>query len=252
MPPLVSHMIAARRAASRLTEAALDPNSGEYLLGATTPDIRVLTRWERARTHFFDLENEQHQDCVETFLAAHPHLRDPATLDPSTVAWVSGYITHIQMDQEYITTIYRPAFGAHSPLGGNERANLLDRVFQYELDRREREDREAMAALRDALFASAVEIDAGFIDRATLEQWRDVSASVCEHAPDWERFTYIASRHLRRAGIDTEAGYEAFIQQIPELLDETVRSVGAAEMEGFFERVEERTAEALREYLGCR
>ena len=165
--------------------------------------------------------------------------------------WACGVISHIAKDQDYILPVYRPHFGKHSALGGNERANLLDRVLQYELDRREREDRDSMAGLRDALFASAVEIDAGFIDSETLEKWRDVSASVTEHAPDWERFTYIASRHLRRAGIETEGDYQAFLDQVPDLLDETIRSVGQADVEGFFERVEERTAAILREYLGC-
>ncbi len=251
MPPLVSHMIAAKRAASRLRAAPIDGASGEFLLGATTPDIRVLTRWERERTHFFDLGSEEHQDCVENFLTAHPHLRDPSTLAPATLQWTCGYISHIAMDQEYITLVYRPHFGPRSALGGNERANLLDRVLQYELDRREREDREAMNEIREALFSSAVDIDAGFIDRETLEKWRDVSASVTEHPPDWERFTYIASRHLKRAGIDTEGDYQAFLERVPELLDETIESVGQAEVEGFFELVEERTAAVLREYLEC-
>ena len=260
MPPLVSHMIAAKRAAALLpttgTSAAcndtLNGGSGEFLLGATTPDIRVLTRWDRDRTHFFDLGSEEHQDCVENFLVAHPHLRDPGMLAPDTLQWVCGYICHIAMDQEYITQVYRPHFGERSALGGGERANLLDRVLQYELDRREREDREAMSEIRDALFSSAVDIDAGFIDRETLEKWRDVSASVTEHAPDWERFTYIASRHLKRAGIETEGDYQSFLAKVPELLDETLTSVGQAEVDGFFEKVEERTAEVLGEYLGCR
>ncbi|HJN91272.1 MAG TPA: zinc dependent phospholipase C family protein [Dehalococcoidia bacterium] len=260
MPPLVSHMIAAKRAAALLPSAAtseadcvgLKGGSGEFLLGATTPDIRVLTRWERDRTHFFDLGSDQHQDCVENFLVAHPHLRDPGSLDPDTLQWVCGYICHIAMDQEYITQVYRPYFGERSALGGSERANLLDRVLQYELDRREREDRDAMTEIRDALFGSAVDIDAGFIDRETLEKWRDVSASVTEHAPDWERFTYIASRHLKRAGIETEGDYQSFLTRVPELLNETVESVGQAEVEGFFEKVEARTAAVLGEYLGCR
>ena len=156
------------------------------------------------------------------------------------------------MDQEYILHVYRPHFGQRSTLGGDDRANLLDRVLQYELDRREREDRDGMNAIREALFVSAVEIDCGFIDRATLKRWRDVSASVTEHAPDWERFAYIASRHLKQAGIDSEGDYSSFLDSVPDLLDETISSVGQAAVDGFFERVEEHTADVLREYLDCR
>ena len=142
MPPLVSHMLAARRAAEEcglFTPDSPEAETGAYTLGATTPDIRVITRWERERTHFFDLQNEEHQDSVAEFLSAHPHLRDPATLSAETRAWAGGFIAHLVMDETYIEEIYRPHFGQRSALGGGERANLLDRILQYEMDRRERE-----------------------------------------------------------------------------------------------------------------
>lgn len=251
MPPLVSHMVVARRAAARLGEPPPIADWGAFLLGATSPDIRVLTQWERERTHFYDLEQYGHQDSVAAFFRAHPRLRDAAVLNESTVAWVGGFLTHLVMDENYIAQVYRPFFGAYSPLGGTERAHLLDRILQYEFDRREREEGEAMAALREALGASALEIESGFIDRATLEQWRQVCISVTEHPPDWERFTKVASRHLRKAGIESPAELEGFLEQVPELLEETRRSVDMACVESFFEETTDRTVGCLREYLAC-
>jgi hypothetical protein len=246
-------MIAARRAAGSFSPTCVDAKAGAYLLGSTSPDIRVLTRWDRERTHFFDLEEETaHQDSVAGFFAAHPQLRESSALSDETRAWTCGYVTHLVMDELYIMEVYRPFFGSRSTLGGGERANLLDRVLQYELDRREREDREAMEEVRDALFANAVAIDTGFIDRETMEKWRDVTANVTEYAPDWERFTYIASRHLRRAGIESESDYARFLEEIPEMLDESLRTVGTAQVDAFFERVQTRAVEQLEEYLGCR
>lgn len=258
MPPLVTHMIAACRAGERLGPPAdrhgrarpLDRSNGEFMLGATSPDIRVLTRWNRIRTHFFDIASEDHQDCVETFFDTHRSLRDAAALTPETRDWVCGYLTHLVMDQEYVMAIYRPYFGSRSLLGGDEHANLLDRILQYELDRREREEGETMREIREGLFASAVEIDAGFLDRGLLEQWRDTSAAVTEHPPDWERFSFIASRHLNRAGIDSEQDLRAFMERIPELLDDCTRHVEQAELDSFFEATAERTAAALQRYLG--
>ena len=222
MPALVSHMIAACRAGERLAAQRLDAANGEFLLGATTPDIRVITRWDRERTHFFDITDEGHQDSVAAFFEAHHSLRDAGRLSPQTRAWVCGYLTHLIMDQEYVTAIYRPYFGHRSLLGGDGHANLLDRILQYEFDRRERERDETMHGLRQALFASALDIDAGFIDRSTLEQWRDTTAAVTEHPADWERFAFIASRHLDRAGIQDEHGLNEFMQRVPELLDRTL------------------------------
>ena len=213
-------MLAARRAAAVLGGSddgvgapgagpILDGDSGAFLLGSTTPDIRVITHWERERTHFFDLRSEEHQDSVRGFFEAHPQLRDAGTLTPETRAWASGFIAHLVMDQTYITDIYRPYFGHGSSLGGHQRANLLDRILQYELDRRERDDANAMAGIRAALYGSALNVECGFIDRPTLEQWRDVAASVTEHAPDWERFAYIASRHLERAGHNSSKAFRS-------------------------------------------
>ena len=251
MPPLISHMITAQRAAAQVDPALARERGGEYLLGSTTPDIRVLTRWERERTHFFALDQEAHQDSVAEFFHAHPYLRDAGVLTPETRAWVCGFFSHLIMDEVYIEQVYRPSFGLRSALGGDARANLLDRVLQYEMDLRQREDTAQMEAIREALFASAVEIDAGFIDRETLEKWRDMSAQMTEHPPDWERFRYVAARHLRGAEMESEEAMRDFLEQVPELLDQSARSVSTAELEAFFERVDARVTAQLREYLAC-
>ena len=252
MPPLVSHMVLARRVGEAIGSDVLSEEAGAYYLGATSPDVRVLTRWARERTHFFDLDEHEHQDSVEALFQAHSHLRRTDALNGATCAWASGFISHLIMDQQYIQSIYRPHFGAQSLLGGSARANLLDRVLQYELDRREREDRAAMAAIRGALFASAVAVDCGFIDRATLEQWRDVSARMTEYAPDWERFSAVASRHLQRAEIESADEFRHFLEEAPELLEEAQRSVGMAGVAAFFETATEEIVSCLRGYLGCR
>ncbi len=55
MPPITLHMVLAERIADALGNPVLDGARGQYLLGATTPDIRVITRQDRYSTHFFDL-----------------------------------------------------------------------------------------------------------------------------------------------------------------------------------------------------
>ena len=253
MPPLVSHMVVARRVAAQLGgdgSSIVGPgDSGAYLLGATSPDIRVMTRWDRGRTHFFDLESFDHQDSVAGFFEACPDLQDPASLNEDTWAWTCGFLTHLIMDEHYIHTIYRPHFGVRSPLGGSDRANLLDRVLQYELDRREREDRTAMIELYDQLRDGPLAIECQLIDRPTLEKWRDVSANLTQNPPDWEAFQKIASRHLRGAGIDTPEAFRDFLERTPELLQEALRSVDGASVESFFEEVTERTVACLSDYL---
>ncbi|HJU10989.1 MAG TPA: hypothetical protein VJ728_08930, partial [Candidatus Binataceae bacterium] len=43
-------------------------------------------------THFFDLAVLEHQNSVEEFLRAYPHLARPEQLDAQTLAFVLGYI----------------------------------------------------------------------------------------------------------------------------------------------------------------
>ena len=55
MPQLGSHLYSAYAIAEMLDCKEIDRARGAYFLGATAPDVRVITRNDRAVTHFFDL-----------------------------------------------------------------------------------------------------------------------------------------------------------------------------------------------------
>ncbi len=249
MPPLGMHMTLARELARQVGHRALEADPGAYYLGATTPDIRVITRWDRERTHFFDLDRFDEQSGVAGIFAAHPELASPPRLNEGTVAFLCGYISHLEMDEAWIVEIYRPCFGQGLGRDDDVLANLLDRVLQYELDRREREDRDVVHEIRDDLLATAADIAVGFIDQETLLRWREVSADVLCHPPDWDRFGKVASRHLRAYGVESEADLAHFLRNIPDLLDRSIRQVTPARLDAFQERSRRRAAEAIREYL---
>ena len=99
MPPLVLHVSIAQKSADSLREDLLDAERGSMYLGATAPDIRVITRWERERTHFFDLDNFDDQDGVAAFLETHLSLAAAGTVSSQTRAFVAGYLTHLIMDE---------------------------------------------------------------------------------------------------------------------------------------------------------
>ena len=249
MPPLVMHMTLARELAPELAHPALRAEPGAYYLGATTPDIRVLTRWDRARTHFFDLSDFGEQSGVAGIFREYPELAAPDRLNQGTAAFLSAYLSHLEMDEAWIIEVYRPCFGERSPLKGGVLANLLDRVLQYELDRRERADRAAVAEIQRDLLASALGVAVGFIDGETLARWRDVSADLLNQPPDWDRFGVIAGRHLRAYGVESEADLAHFLRNIPDLLDQSIRQVTAERIEAFQERSRRRALATMREYL---
>jgi hypothetical protein len=249
MPPLGLHMTIARELACELRSPAVDAERGAYYLGATTPDIRVLTRWERERTHFFDLNEFEEQNGVHRLFEQEPELRDAAALNPATAAFMAGYISHLVMDESYICQIYRPVFGDRSSLGGDIMANLMDRVLQYEMDRRDREDADKVAEIKRALAESAVEVSVGFIARETLLEWRQVSVDVMGHPPTWERFNRMAGRHLAAAGIQGEERLAKFMEEVPVLLQTTIERVGDERIREYLDNAKAQARRMMKEYL---
>ncbi len=249
MPPIGMHMFLARQLARSLDDPRIAADEGAYYLGSTAPDIRVLTRWERERTHFFDLHRFDEQSGVENLFRAYPELARPDALNPPTVAFLAGYLTHLVLDEQWIRDVYRPCFGERSPLKGDVLANVKDRVLQFELDRREREDATAVEEIRTALERCTVDIAVAFLERETLLKWRDISLDILRQTPDWSRLRLIAGRHLREYGVETDEALDEFLARIPDLLDETVREVTTERVQAFFEAARARSLATLKDYL---
>jgi hypothetical protein len=252
VPPIFLHMAMAKDARDRVDAGVLGDHAGAYYLGATTPDIRVLTRWGRERTHFFDLSVTEHQDSVATMFEAHPHLAHPEHLSPETVSFVAGYAGHLALDETWIVQVYRPHFGQLSALGGDAQANIMDRLLQFELDRRRREDVGTASEIRAALECCSPAIDVGFLDSETLGRWLEVAIDQTRHPPTWERFATVGSRHLKGLGIDSEDALANFMQRVPEVLERTIRHVSTAHVDAYLEQSAERAARVVEQYLDRR
>ena len=249
MPPIFLHMAMARDIRDQVAEPLLGERAGAYFFGATTPDIRVLTRRDRRETHFFDLDVFDHQDSVAAMFAAYPKLARCDELDRETAAFVAGYITHLTLDEVWITDVYRPCFGARSPLAGDPQGDVMDRLLQYELDRRRREDDAFRAEAREALEACSLAIDVDFLDSETLTRWLQVAVEQTQHPPNWERFWYQGGRHLRHAGISGPDDLRQLMERIPELLEATLDHVSTARVDAYLEGATDRARAVAERYL---
>lgn len=248
MPSLGSHMARARAVADRLRLPEIDADRGAYYLGSTAPDIRVITRLDRRVTHFFELDELGDQDSVSTMFAEHPGLAAPAGLDAATTAFIAGYLTHLVLDEAFIGEVYRPHFGAQSERDGDPRANVLDRALQYELDRRDREDREAMEEIRAALSATAPPQAIPFISDAHLMEWTEVCEDVAAHPPDFGRFRRMMLRHLEQAGYGPEE-INRYSDEPAVLVSEALSIVHEERIRRFWQDAEERMTDRVRSYL---
>jgi len=243
------HMVVARELAPRVLRGTAQAHPGAYYLGATTPDIRAMAKWDRAETHFFDFSNFDEQSGVARVFDVHPELASSASVNGETAAFVCGYISHLEMDEAWIEEVYRPCFGERSPLKGQVLAGLLDRVLQFELDRASREGAAALGEIRESLMSTAVEAIDCFIDSETLARWRDLNADLICSQPDWERFRSNVSRHLKPFGVESEADVAHWLDNIPDLVDQSIREVTPARLGMFQERSRRRASKAIRDYL---
>jgi len=249
MPHLVFHMSVARELAGRVKSLIIDNERGAYYMGATGPDMHILSGSKRHSSHFFDLDCIEDQNCVEAFFDTYPELRDSRALSPRTAAFVGGYLTHLVIDGLWITDIYRPFFGPQSSLGGDAQANIIDRVLQYDMDLRRRQEREVMAEIRAVLLASPLDVQVKFVDNATLERWRDVAADMLSRPPNWDRFRYLAGRFLRSAGVESEQDLEEFSKTVPGLLRKAREQVGDEQIQIAVERMTTLSLKTLRDYV---
>jgi hypothetical protein len=249
MPPLALHTAIAKDIADRLNFAELDDERGGLYLGSTAPDIRVITKWERSRTHFFDLDCFDEQSGVSALFIEYPALANAAELSPQTRAFIAGYLTHLVTDETWITTVYRPHFGERSPLGGDIRANVMDRALQFSLDAERRRDRHLMLHVLDAVTRTDIGLNIDLIDAETLRRWRDVIADIVQNEPNWDRFRQAAKRHLK---IDADGdGVDDLMASLPDLVDETLTYLTPERVEAFMNDSRIKSLDAVRDYLQC-
>ena len=249
MPHLAFHMSVARDLANVMRNAVINADRGSFYMGSTGPDMRILSRADRMSSHFFDLDCLEEQDARESFFATHGDLRDSAALDATTASFVAGYLTHLVIDEIWITDIYRPFFGPDSSLGGDARANVLDRVLQYDIDLQRRTNRPVMDEVRREILRTSLDVHADFIDRDILARWRDIVVDMVSRPADWGRFAKTASRFLAVAGVSGEDEIEQFIKTLPALLEETKAHVGEEQLASFLVKANALTLKALEEYL---
>ena len=252
MPPLAIHTRIAKDIADDLCLPVLDDQRGNLYLGSTAPDIRIVTRWERERTHFFDIHNFDEQSSVQAFLDGNPVLAESGGLDERTRAFVAGYLSHLVVDQTWIGAIYRPFFGERSPLGGTLRANVMDRALQFSMDADVRRDADLVAHLVECVAHCDLELAIDFIDRDTLGQWHGVISEYVQTVPDWDRFRTRTRRHMENSGQEIpDADFEELAASLPDLVAETLRYLTPERVDDVLRESVGASVRVVKEYLRC-
>ena len=214
VPPLCLHLSLARDALFQLGDSP-GGGRGRYLIGATLPDIHMMSDFAREHTHYMDLaQREEGGEEIARFFRANPHLAHESK-HPPTRALVAGYLSHLVTDSAWIARIYRPYFGPESSLSGDPLANLLDRLLQFELDRRVQEDMAGMAALVKDIGLVSWDEEAALFDEDSLTRWQTFVMDAAVRPHTWDRFPTFVRHYVARHGNLREDQVKRFLSDIP-------------------------------------
>ncbi|MSP79330.1 MAG: hypothetical protein EXR67_07285 [Dehalococcoidia bacterium] len=249
MPNLPTHVALAAENADKLDIPLLKEHAGPYLLGSTTPDIRIITRRPREDTHFTTLDSIGITTGVEALFAAHPELADSSKLSEPTAAFLLGYCTHLIADQAWITNVYRPFFGNPAVFPNRVEANVLDRALQLELDRQ----RWDLVQSSTPFFIGATRgIEIGFISPDTLLAWNEWIQDYLARDFTWERLRFLAGRRQEETHLDSAHKVaEEFLRSPDKGLKKLAEKVSVANMRHYREQTLEHCLTVSKEYLKC-
>ena len=247
MPNLPTHIEVAWRAAGAIQDPRITENLGCYLLGATAPDVRIITKRPRTETHFFELETGQAGDGFCGLLTSYPELTSPSS--DAQAAFVAGYITHLVADETWITSMYRRYFDGTGKFDSNAAAQLSDRAAQLSLDRASEHRVRSLLTAMDELEGG---LAAGPLEAGTLSEWQAwVLDFLADSRPySWQRLRHMAGRisgHNLEHPVHQLA--ERFLADVRGGLRELFDRVPETELESYLEVTVNNLIRSVTEYL---
>ena len=246
MPNLGLHIGFALECGKRLGHPVVDEYLGSFLLGSTTPDMRLFFGWKRDTTHFFELTRDVEGAGVRNLVELHPELGKSEALSRETVAFMLGYMTHLDVDESWICKMYRGFFGKGAPLADEPLVNVMDRAYQFDMDRRERHSIENLEGALESIKGSYESVDVGFIDRAQLREWQSIVIERSGRDLPWDRFRGFVRRVRPQA---TEEEAEQIVKDLPALIERVKGHITEDEEGRFREAAIEAFLNHARAYL---
>jgi len=195
-----------------------------YLLGATSPDIRVITKKDRSTYHFVTLDFEEVGDGLQN-LINKGRAMDSARLPAPSRAFMAGYVTHLMLDETWITNMFRPYFSTAGVFSDLNVGLIMDRALQLELDRR---FWESVNPYLDSISMCDIDIDIEFLQKDPIYQWRDWVVTSLEREFSWDRLRFMAKRISRgvldhpvhgladKFVVDPNLALQELFEQLPE------------------------------------
>ena len=252
MPNLPVHIYLCQQVATELDWGYAHDHPGAAYLGSTTPDIRAMTKWDRARTHFSDLSVREIGAGVRRMFELHPHLAGSDNgLTPPTRAFLLGYVSHLVADEVWITTMFRPHFAAGNRITDTDvEAHIWDRALQLDMDNAVLSDNGGLSAQNDAIAALEQMPALGFLQDELIDEWRGWVARLLGWDFTWERLKRALNR-MYRDDDEVQQVVDGFLANMPRSLDRVYERVPRALIDDYRRRVIDETKTQAREFLSA-
>ena len=252
MPNLPVHIYICQQVATELDWGYAHDHAGAAYLGSTAPDIRAMTKWDRARTHFSDLTVSDVGTGVRRMFELNPRLAGSDNgLTPHTRAFLLGYVSHLVADEVWITTMFRPHFDSDTRVTDSEvQAHIWDRALQLDMDRRVLNEHQGLAAENDAIAAVDAFPALDFLQDELIDEWRGWVARLLGWDFTWERLKRALNR-MYRDNDEVQQVVDGFLAQMPASLDRIYERIPPELIESYRRRVIDETKAQAREYLSA-
>tara|TARA_Y100000590_G_scaffold398529_1_gene481004 strand:- start:5242 stop:5994 length:753 start_codon:yes stop_codon:yes gene_type:complete len=249
MPNLPTHIELAWQASLTIKDNLLDENLGQYLLGSTAPDIRVITKKPRSQYHFVDLDFDSVGDGQIGLFDTYPQLKDKGSVPPAQAALIAGYITHLVADETWITNMYRTYFADNKLFTSKIEAKLYDRVAQLTMDRKHKD---SIQRIVKSISTDFNVFSIGSISRSEMLEWKNwvVDFLTSENAYNWSRLKNQANRISKNDILNpVHKIYDRFIENPDEGLKLLYKNVSKSNIRQYKTQASENIAEAISRYL---
>jgi len=221
---------------------------GIYLLGSTTPDIRILTKEPREKYHFASLNFDNIGDGMNNMIQQYPLLQDIPQAN-QLKPFLAGYFTHLILDETWITKIFRPLFGEKSDFKNNIYGRILDRAVQLKL---EEEARFSFPPLLELIRNSNIIDDIPFIDSIILEKWQSWIVNFLDKPFTWDRLNFMAKKVASNQEINESLFIsKKFLNNMPNSIEELELIVSPKEIFKFKKDSLKRGSSLIKEFLKC-
>jgi hypothetical protein len=215
----------------------------EFMLGSIAPDVQVISGQPREDTHFFNLTlYTDDQPAWWVMLNRYPDLSQTGLLTPAHMAFLAGYLCHLQADWYWVKDIFLPFFGPNCAWG-----SFSDRLHYHNV----------LRAYLDLQIQPELALDLGtdlarvspanwlpFTPDQHLEIWRDFVSQQLHPGAAIQSVEVFSSRQ----GTDPYEYYT--ILRSPERMQQEIFSrISFERVQAYYQRTVSRNLQLLTGYL---